>query len=50
MGKPVDEVLEMLGPPSEKADGLRFWYHSSEGITLFIESDHDGNIRAATIK
>ena len=48
-GKPIEPVLEILGPPSEHKD-LRYFYHTADGLTLFLEQDNQGNLRAMRIK
>jgi hypothetical protein len=47
--KPIGPVLEILGPPSERKD-RRYFYHTSDGLTLYLEQDEQGRLTAMKIK
>jgi hypothetical protein len=46
---PIEPVLKLLGPPSEHKDS-RYFYHTSDGLTLFLEQDDLGRLKAMRIK
>src|ERR1700719_418446 len=46
---PIEPVLKLLGPPSEHKDS-RYFYHTSDGLTLFLEQDNLGRMKAMRIK
>jgi hypothetical protein len=48
-GQPIASVLEILGPPSERKDS-RYFYHTTDGLTLYLEEDDQERLTAMRIK
>ena len=47
--RPIDPVLQLLGAPSEHK-GSRYFYHTIDGLTLFLEQDDRGRLKSMRIK
>lgn len=48
-GKPIGPIIKTLGPPSRQV-GSRYFYESSDGVTLYLEVDNTGNLKAMNVK